>query len=293
MFWNKTKNKEVINTETVTVEVEGEVNNNYPKEVQEIHREFHTASDRLAKQANSTIEEAKTKDIDKVKRLEALGFKQANQVIETKPLIEKAKLSEETIKLISTYSVKYPNNKFITEEQVKQICFKYNLVCGDVSRFKGFVPEKNLKDIENFKLNREDIVISGVCWNSASNRTRFTISYNEYVKSIPILKGNKKHVDITENAGDERWYDSNELSKVIDREVPHKYFDRVCKEGLQICAPIKDMDISGLELRNGYKLEKKFVPDPVVLQPVNGGYLIVTAWGDEVSDPLVVNQAMN
>lgn len=65
------------------------------------------------------------------------------------------------------------------------------------------------------------------------------------------------------------------------------------KEKLQICAPIKYMDIKGLELTEGYKLEKKFIPDPVVLQPVKGGYLILTAWGDEASDPLVVNQNFN
>jgi hypothetical protein len=33
--------------------------------------------------------------------------------------------------------------------------------------------------------------------------------------------------------------------------------------------------------------------DPIVLQPVDGGYLVVTAWGDEASDPLVVNANRN
>jgi len=54
------------------------------------------------------------------------------------------------------------------------------------------------------------------------------------------------------------------------------------------------MDISGLELKEGYKLERKIeIPDPVVLQPVKGGYLILTAWGDEASDPLVMNEINN
>jgi len=34
-------------------------------------------------------------------------------------------------------------------------------------------------------------------------------------------------------------------------------------------------------------------PDPVVLYPVEKGYIIVTAWGDEASDPLVANEQMN
>lgn len=46
----------------------------------------------------------------------------------------------------------YPNHKFITEAQVKEICTKYNLVCGEIFRYKGFVPEINLTAIENFKI---------------------------------------------------------------------------------------------------------------------------------------------
>jgi hypothetical protein len=53
------------------------------------------------------------------------------------------------------------------------------------------------------------------------------------------------------------------------------------------------MDITGLELKEGYKLEKKHIPDPVVLQPVKNGYLILTAWGNESEDELVVNQKFN
>jgi hypothetical protein len=128
----------------------------YPKEVLEIHHEFFTAADKLVSEANVILENAAKQDITKVSRLEKFGFKQANQVTELKPLIEAAKLSEEQLQLLKDYSMKYPNNKFITEEQVKAICYKYNLVCGVVGRYKGFVPEKNLKQIEDFKLRKED-----------------------------------------------------------------------------------------------------------------------------------------
>ncbi len=39
--------------------------------------------------------------------------------------------------------------------------------------------------------------------------------------------------------------------------------------------------------------KKIVVPDPVILQPVKGGYLIVTAWGDEASDPDIINPIHN
>ena len=40
-------------------------------------------------------------------------------------------------------------------------------------------------------------------------------------------------------------------------------------------------------------LRENEIPDPVVLQEVRGGYLIITAWGDEASDPLIVNKNNN
>ena len=51
----------------------------------------------------------------------------------------------------------------------------------------------------------------------------------------------------------------------------------------------------------GYTLKDRIftkeVPDPVVLAPINFNntnlYCIVTAWGDEASDPLVVNESNN
>jgi len=46
-----------------------------------------------------------------------------------------------------------------------------------------------------------------------------------------------------------------------------------------------------------FKISKIEIPDPVVLKPVYYGgqkhYLIVTAWGLEASDELVVNEKMN
>ena len=62
---------------------------------------------------------------------------------------------------------------------------------------------------------------------------------------------------------------------------------------LKICAPVKDMDISGLELTEGYKLQKKHIPDPVVLQPVKGGYLCLAKWGQEANDPILANELDN
>ena len=58
-----------------------------------------------------------------------------------------------------------------------------------------------------------------------------------------------------------------------------------------IAAQEEDFDTRGMYVK-GHKLEMS-IPDPIVLQPVKGGYLIVTAWGDEASDAAVVNEIKN
>lgn len=57
---------------------------------------------------------------------------------------------------------------------------------------------------------------------------------------------------------------------------------------MEICAPVKDMETKGTR-RKGHRI----YDDPVVLQPVNGGYLVVTAWGNEASDENVINHNQN
>jgi hypothetical protein len=252
----------------------------YPKEVLQIHHEFHTAADNLLLEAKQIIAEAATKNVSKVNRLESLGFKQAAQVTELKPLQQKAELSKEQIESLNYFALNYPNNKFITEEQVKIICHKYNLVCGDVSRFKGFVPEKNLKDIEKFSLKENEKSLlyieafsegESIGLFSAKNmelrsRDSYTHIFSKYIKSNYSFQQQNSSL-----AKDGEFY-GQDYGNFFG--LKNKGFLRiqVLNNKLQICAPVKDMDITGLELKEGYKLEKKHIPDPVVLQPVKNGY---------------------
>ena len=60
----------------------------------------------------------------------------------------------------------------------------------------------------------------------------------------------------------------------------------------KMVAPVKDFDMRGKEIK-GVEIRNIPAPDPVVLQPVNGGYLIVSKWGDEASDKDLVNEIDN
>lgn len=134
--------------------------------IQEIHETFYTEVDRLLNEAKISVsnETSKQELIDKCKRLKTLGFTNTKEVreaqIEINRLNEISQINESKDKLvraINYFSVKYPNYKFITEESVKKICEKYNLVYGSVDRYIGTVPDKNLKQIEEFKISDDDI----------------------------------------------------------------------------------------------------------------------------------------
>lgn len=266
----------------------------YPKEVLEIHNEFNTAAENLLQEAKSIIAEAEAKDLTKVSRLEKLGFNRSSQVTQIKPLLEKARLHKEQVELISYYQREYPLHKFITEEQVKSICNKYMLVLGPVNRYKGFVPEKNLIDIENFKLKKREL--DDLPIGTLIDLDRKIVLCNVHSSDIlrdswGITQGGSATFE--RNNGTSRAFSERINSLTTNGSEYFRIQGDKNQSGLQICAPLKDMDTSGLELVNAYKLMKKHVPDPVVLQPVKGGYLIVTAWGDEASDELVVNQNNN
>lgn len=73
--------------------------------------------------------------------------------------------------------------------------------------------------------------------------------------------------------------------------------ESINKAPLEIAGPIKDFDTLNMQV-NDFKLEVKPMEyDPVVLKPViyneTKYYLIVTAWGIEAQDELVVNETLN
>lgn len=232
----------------------------YPAIVKEIHNEFFTAGDEILNEATCLLKELEQKDLAKGKRLASLGFSKTREAVVAIETENKLATTKEIADLVVYYRLNYPNNKFITDEQVKSICEKYGLVCGDTTMYKGFVPESKLSIIEKFNCNKNDYKVL------IQTNAFGAISYDELLTHFtePFCKKYQ-----------------NDKS----REV------RGVKSSMKICAPLKDMDIPSTHKLNGHKVEH--IPDPVVLQPVNGGYLVVACWGDEASDEIIVKQTMN
>lgn len=238
--------------------------------IEDIHHEFETAGDLLLAEAKKIIAANSPDNEVKVKRLRATGFEKTKEVRQTAFQIETRKQAEKMSEEIEYFSIHYPQYKFITEKDVKRICGKYNLVMGTTTQFTGFVPEKNLADIEAF-YEIKDLSSGYFAVHHHGYERQLTKEvYEQQVNNAAGIKDNAMTI----------------LTGLSDWRYETRRVE------LSICAPVKDMDLTDHELR-GYKLEKKVYPDPVVLYKVVNGYLIITSWGDEASDIDVVNPKSN
>ena len=307
------KNKLIKNNST-TVEVIEPAGPNIT--VEQIHSEFNTACDRLLKEAYEIIAKADEKVISKGNDLRELGFSNAIGVKEAllaKNLTDKQKVVAHLIKSYEGISHLY---KFITRSEVEKLCAKYNLVCGPLNCYTGFVPQKNLDEYKDF-VKFVNGMSSSYRWDRPKGfedfKTPLTIP-EEHSKIITSYKKLETGNRITEEeshfiekamvAGEVYYYLYGYSHNIVyyrdnSREVRGvESCTYVEHKGYSICAPVKDMELgkNGASPKSrifGNQVEMKAYPDPVILRAVKGGYLIVTAWGDEASDPIVVKQNHN
>jgi hypothetical protein len=232
----------------------------YAEAITMVHKEFLTAGDKLYESALRFINEPLKVNKEKIGRLKKLGFTLTKEVVLTEKSLAKEAESETILNRIKYYRDKYPLYKFITEEKIQTICEKYGLIYGDVSSYKGFVPDKNLKDMELFHVDQEDI--DEIYTSGLTGWMDMTLLYGWGQRNI----GNTPLPAPT--------------PEIIKEKIPAFY----------IAAPQKDFDTSDKEIKK-FKLQP--IPDPVVMCKVRNGYLIITAWGDEASDPLIKNEIVN
>jgi hypothetical protein len=256
--------------------------------IEQIHLEFNTFGDNIMNNYTKSRSENNLKFL----MLEKNGFTKTEEYQILVNRMRDNDQQRDLYKAIENLSMKYPLHKFISTEQAEKICQKYNLVIGPTTIFKGFVPVKNLKDIEKFRnhLKEDDKytyteVISG-------RRNQFG-----WIENVEVLSSKKS-------------YDEQEEKDRTDKKIYGYYasymqiqknsFIRRDVSELLIAAPIADMNTDDYDKDGSWLKKKKIVyhyPDPVILFPMSYNgiklYAVVTAWGDEASDEDVVNQKMN
>ncbi len=263
--------------------------------IEEIHQSFDTEVEKLLAEANvsHSLETDKQHLIDKCARLKSLGFINTKEVKQAEGelsrlealKVENAKKSE-LIAAINHFQQKYPHYKFITEDSVKKICAKYGLIYGSIGQYIGAVPDSNLRTMEAFKIDEKDECrFSAVYYRGWQSET---LDKMQYYNVEPAKESPKPAIDKDEYMRNLMWASIAQSNSTVERKG---------KCGLEIAAPLSDFNTQGMELKKFELKDKIEIPDPVVLQPVHFAgqkhYLIVTAWGLEASDELVVNEKHN
>ena len=255
-----------------------------PFTVKDIHKDFDEATDRILNEAKAILETPKN---TRAEALHELGFHAMTETKEHIEFLDKKRENEQYMTYVLRYLQAYPDNKFITVDEVDRLCKKYNLTCGKVTRYIGDVPDKNLFEIAAFKdvVQKEDIAYmydNSLAW-SWSRGSGQTDDLQDIKKAWHFNHIDKSKVKFSEN--DNSYTILNE-----DGTYGHRiYADTI----LRICAPAKDIDLR----RNQVILNNSIVTivkDPIVLFPVYGkGFIIVSKWGLEAEDELVVGRDEN
>jgi len=258
--------------------------------IEEIHETFYTEADRLLASAlvANSLDTDKEDLIEKCNRLKALGFSNTQEVKEAEKEIARLdnlkrenEAKKTLIEAINYFSFKYPNYKFITEESVKKICAKYSLIYGEISRYTGTVPNKSLKQMEDFKILEDDecFIEEDLMFNEWRDE------WSSMRKKFKSFETFKKEKELQSQYPELRMRYSDHRIRSISMKCP-----------LEIAAPLKDFNMESVEVKD-FKISKIEIPDPIVLKPVifnnQKHYLIVTAWGIEAEDELIINEKMN
>jgi hypothetical protein len=108
---------------------------------------------------------------------------------------------------------------------------------------------------------------------------KVTVKYDLLVKSVDQFIGTIPEKNVQEMAGFVKQLGDENVRVIGKRFEPGKYL---------IAAPAKEFKSVPV-----VEFPRWMLDDPIVLYPALDGYFIVTAWGDEASDPDVMNERHN
>ncbi len=277
-----------------------------------IHAEFDTAEDRLLKQANEILATAKESITDisevekKADRLKKLGFIKT-PTVEKASIVEKERndiektisFTEEQAKTIQEYKVKYPYLKFLTESELDIICKKYGLIYAPIENFIKDVPDKNITEIENATpLRAEDtaknekyIIIKKFwydCPQEVRNFLKGKIPYKGYGDNNTSPDEQTMEL-IARNNG----YSGDYKGYIFKSATIHEV---IRDNKLFICAPPSHFDLSNLSQESElgfFKVETREIKDPIVFRYCRGGIQVLSKWGLEGEDQMLLNETLN
>lgn len=190
--------------------------------------------------------------------------------------------NEEMIRAISAkYNGMY---KFIIEPQLKRLCEKYNLYVRPAWRFIGDIPEWNLKEMQLFKVDLFDLVPEQAALQIKNNmwlgtRINEVFSRLNYSDSRFLQEKPKVMLSLLEVA---------DLGRTIGNRIEIAAVPSLFSESGELIKEPRILETVEGNAKGAVDL------DPIVMVTLNnGGRLIVTAWGDEANDEIVMNPKQN
>lgn len=228
---------------------------------EQIQREMLSEQQRVLSQAASIAAQAESKR-DHAKRLIEMGFEGSADA-----LLDQIEAAERNESLADQYSFEYPSLKFIPDEVMTAVCKKHGLIIGRVDRYTGEVPEWALRQIQ-------------------ANRRHITYSEMEWVYTGWHRVWNPG------NAQQEKlavWRNPVTGQQRTSEKAP----EPIRVSNLVIAAPREQMRVLEHERVDENMVIQSMPQDPIVCLSVDGGYIVLAAWGEEGQDPRVFNADNN
>lgn len=199
-------------------------------------------------------------EVARFKSLKKMGF----NLFEIQNIEAREAAFESQVDILRTlkyYKINYPLNKFISFEGIDSICHKYRLALGIVEQFNGKIPLENQEEIIAFtdlseKLLKEDYIPKET---GAQDKQLDHLQKLRIAAPIEMINERRFNSFRGDQSYLEQKFEGNK------RKFTHQ------EQARQSLIP----------------------DDPIVLQPVKFGYLIITAWGPEANDEQIINGLTN
>lgn len=251
---------------------------NYPDVVIEIH--------------NSVINDSKSLEIELKKTPEQMKFLKGKMSKLRMVGMNFTKDSKSSVSLIEEYnrlSLMFPGYLIVDEGTEIRLAEKYDLVTAQLGSYQGFIPNKNLNDIDQFL----KIYSKHNCYTELRDRSdwkdkKMKFDLNAYLESD----------DFDETTFEELAEEDGMLG--YKGVFPVKYFidppfellgtQRAAtlvyqKPQMSISAPRKDIIMGPRQYVDANRRVRN-LPDPIVyLNCKHGLRVVATKWGDESKDP--------
>jgi hypothetical protein len=278
--------------------------------VDQIHNEIDTAQDRLLNEAREYLKSLEADDVKQeleiAKTLSQLGFSNTPTAKKYKEHLDSqadALISilntDSLYKTIEGYINRYPTLKFLTIDEFNKICKKYKLTYAPADRYIKDIPAKNVLEIANApQLQTSDkiyneLYVTNIKWDDYTN---FAVKRFCRGKRIPIGV-RQPSVHQIQNAIISAGYKGVFYE---DSEYKNLGGPKSCevveinKQSLFIAAPANHFNLKGLQ-KSGLGFVTKsawtisYPKDPIVFRYCRDGIQVLSKWGKEANDEMLVN----